>query len=475
MNSDMKKRKTLKIACCSVPFSGHMNPIISLVKGLVSKRDNSKDFNYEICVFTFGEDGSKKYQKQCDELNVDINVSHIDGLHTNKDMEKLAGKIIFPTIANKWESTLENELDKFHPNIIVCDLMTLNPQEYAHKHNITLVANTPGPISLLSPGSMPSIPTFTQPVNLEGNGINGFAFAFGGLYISFKKLDLFGFLLFFNINDLGTMAKRVQSNVFGSDNTIVLVNSFWGLEEPRLFVPPNIMMVGPVMPPLSTKPDFSKTHPKLNDFLLKARSENKKVLLVSTGSIICMEKWLVQLLYNAFCNIKLNNNKTDIAIVWSLKQDQQEFIDSSTCDRNKFYFSSWLPQPSLLASDYIDGVITHCGWGGTLECIAGGKPIGTFRVSHFTLRSLLMLLLLLLLHSYTVTYLILFLLSLSLSLSLSPCRYPLYANMNHHTCRRVTFFCGSTRECTIIIRDRLCNIIRTYTKILYGSNWTIIL
>ena len=71
-------------------------------------------------------------------------------------------------------------------------------------------------------------------------------------------------------------------------------------------------------------------------------------------------------------------------IVWSLKQEQQAFIDLSACDdKNIFHFSSWLPQPSLLASDYIDGVITHCGWGGTLECIAGGKPIGTF-----TLRSL---------------------------------------------------------------------------------------
>jgi hypothetical protein len=196
---------------------------------------------------------------------------------------------------------------------------------------------------------------------------------FGGMYISFKKIDIFGFLSFFNLNDLGNIKKRVRLNLFGNNNAIVLVNSFWGLKEPRLFVPPNIMMVGPIMPPLPNKPDFSLSHPDLHTFLTKARKEYKKVLLVTTGSMIRMEEWLVQLLCNAFCN--LNN----CVIVWSLKQEQQAFIDLSACDdKNIFHFSSWLPQPSLLASDYIDGVITHCGWGGTLECIAGGKPIGTF-------------------------------------------------------------------------------------------------
>jgi hypothetical protein len=61
------EKKTLKIACCSVPDSGHMNPIMNLVRGLVTKRNDDDDSNnYEICVFTLGEDGHKKYQKQCE-------------------------------------------------------------------------------------------------------------------------------------------------------------------------------------------------------------------------------------------------------------------------------------------------------------------------------------------------------------------------------------------------------------------------
>ena len=388
MNMMKRKKKTLKIACCSVPQSGHMNPIMSLVQGLVSKRDNiinkneDYEYTYEICVFTFGEDGRDgrtKYQKQCDELKVDISISHIDGLHTNEDMIQLdldSKKFPFPTFADRWKPLLEKELNKFQPTIIVCDLMTLNPQEYAHKHNITLVINTPGPMHI--------IPAFILPVNLEGNGVNGYAIAFGGLHLSFKAIDLFGYLSFFNIKDWGNFTKRTRTNIFGNNNTIVLVNSFWGLEKPRLFVPPNIMMVGPIMPPLRSKLDFSRTHPVLHTFLVQARNENKKVLLVTTGSLIRMEEWLVKLLYNAFCN--LNNN---CVIVWSLKQEQQEYIINLNEEHNsKFHFSPWLPQPSLLASDFIDGVITHCGWGGTLECIAGGKPIGTFMLRSFCLNTI---------------------------------------------------------------------------------------
>jgi hypothetical protein len=249
---------------------------------------------------------------------------------------------------------------------------------------------------------MSFLPALTQPVNLEGGGRgggdgdgdgdgdgngngNGFSVAFGGLYLSFKRIDLFGFLSYFNFGGCGTLQKRVRSNIYGNNNTIVLVNSFWGLEKPRLFVPPNIMMIGPIMPPLPSKPDFSTTHPELHIFLTEARNENRKILLVTTGSLVRLEEWLVKLLYNALRNIKLNDDYGGVAIVWSLKQEQQKYISINLNDKeehnnsnNKFHFSSWLPQPSLLASDYIDGVITHCGWGGTLECIAGGKPIGTF-------------------------------------------------------------------------------------------------
>jgi hypothetical protein len=110
MNSENKKT-TLKIACCSLPFSGHMNPMISLVKGLASKKrdnNNNKDFNYEICVFTFGEDCHKKHRKQSTDLNVDINILHIPDIHTNEEIQIVfKDKTMFP---DNWESTFRKRV-----------------------------------------------------------------------------------------------------------------------------------------------------------------------------------------------------------------------------------------------------------------------------------------------------------------------------------------------------------------------------
>jgi hypothetical protein len=63
----------------------------------------------------------------------------------------------------------------------------------------------------------------TRTVNLEGGDDgNGSSIAFGGLYLSIKKIELVTFVLFFNLSGLGTMEKRLRSNIFGNNNTIVL-------------------------------------------------------------------------------------------------------------------------------------------------------------------------------------------------------------------------------------------------------------
>lgn len=35
----------------------------------------------------------------------------------------------------------------------------------------------------------------------------------------------------------------------------------------------------------------------------------------------------------------------------------------------------WLPQGDLLQLEDVAVVMTHCGWGGLMECVTAGKPI----------------------------------------------------------------------------------------------------
>jgi len=180
-----------------------------------------------------------------------------------------------------------------------------------------------------------------------------------------------GAVICFNAMGFGTFAKRIRDGV-NCGNSLVLVNSFWGFESPRYLFHPNIVPVGSVEKALPTSPDFFASHPDLHVFLRNARDDNRKVLLVTTGSLVKMEEWMVVLLWKAFEILARDHS---VSIVWSLKKERQEFLSDGQLGHSAFHFSTWLPQPALLASDLVDGVLTRCGWNGTTECVAGGKPV----------------------------------------------------------------------------------------------------
>lgn len=345
-NNAKANKSKLKIACCSMPFSGHLNPMMSLAEGLRQNKNN------DVCIVTLHY-GAKKIKSKCEELGVQIVELTVEGLDSDDaTLAATKGNIIFPFVADQIKSLLDEALSSYKPDVIVSDFGCLASQEYARSNNIPLVINWPGPFSLLR--------TLMRPmINMEDNRY----IAIGGLFVSWVKCNQINCLIFGNILNLGTFADRVRNNV---NSGLVIVNSFWGLEAPCL-LHPNIVPVGPIMKPLPKDPDFSMSHPELHDFLTKARGEGNKILLVTTGSLVQLEQWLVVLLFRAFSQLE------SCSIVWSLKEPQQEFIPDIA--NPKFHFSSWLPQPMLLASNLVDGVLTHCGWGGTLECIAGGKPV----------------------------------------------------------------------------------------------------
>jgi len=334
-------RQKIKIACCSTPQFGHINPIMSLVEGLVCRSGNCNN----VRVFTIC-DGVDKVKNKCDTLGVQLVEMDI-GTNMASIIKENKNKLPFLVLAQKSKALLAAALSSYDPDIIVADFTDLAAQEYATERGITLVINWPGPISMLK--------EFMRPVAIDDGC------AFGGLYVSQVKPSVISLAFVANFGDLRTMGDRLRPSV---SRALVLVNSFWGLEKPT-FLPPNVVPVGPIMPSLPI-PAFSVSHPELHDFLFKARQNHHKILLVTTGSMVQMDRWLVELLFQSFALLQ------DSSIVWSLKQPQQEFVDTSD---PRFHFSSWLPQSMLLASDLVDGVVTHCGWGGTLECIAGGKPV----------------------------------------------------------------------------------------------------
>lgn len=318
-----------------------MNPMLSLVEGLVAR-------GHEVKVFGILE-GSEKYKSKCGKLGVEY-VGMDIGMTMAEIETKMhsQGKIHVVYAAEVSKPATDSALAAFKPDVIVSDWTNFASHDFAHEHDIPHVINWPGPLDLLK--TMVAPPDFNT------------GRTFAGIYVARVRTTISGLVAYLNVKDVGKLAAKIRPSV---GRSLTLVNSFYGFEKGEL-LPPYIKMVGPIAPPLPEKVDFGKTHPELDKFLADAKSEGSKVLVVTTGSMVVVEHWLVEVMFKAFKQVE------GAKIVWSLKEEQQTWVDMKD---PKFHISSWLPQPMLLASDSIHGVLTHCGFGGTLECIIGGKPI----------------------------------------------------------------------------------------------------
>lgn len=330
--------------------------MMSLVEGLAERT------NVEVCVVTLCY-AAKKIESRCKALGVrlvGLTVGEgFDSVEAMTQSEK--GRAVFPTLTERSRPFMEECLNAFDPDVVVSDQCCFASQEYAVERNIPLVINWTGPHQVLWAMLRPVI-------NADQHT---FYFSAGGLFVSYTRFTPVGALMCFNAMDFGRMVDMCRKSI-NCGNSMVLVHSFWGFETPNMLFHPHIVPVGPIEKVLPTSPDFSHSHPELHSFLHTARKNHRKLLLVTTGTMVRMEAWMVLLLWEAFERLSRDH---ETSLVWSLKEEQQKFLSQEQLQHPAFHFSTWLPQPALIASDMLDGVLTHCGWNGTTECLSGGKPV----------------------------------------------------------------------------------------------------
>ncbi|CAE7438373.1 UGT2B14 [Symbiodinium natans] len=273
------------------------------------------------------------------------------GGNTADDVDKTAKakkKIIFLLLQELMSPPLERELTKDKPDAVLTDFATLAGCSVADKLDLPLLINLPGPISLLQ--------AFVGMVDTS-TAVN-----FLGLHIARQRLSTMRFIGWMNFNQMGQWGARVRA--FIAKGAVVLVQTVWGLDQPTS-LPPNVVVTGPVLPPAhDLRKKLAADHPELHNFL--RQSEPAGVVYVTTGSLAKLHDWQVRVIYNGL-------KKARCRVVWSLKGELQQFLP--VADDPDFYISKWTPQAELLQDDAVKAVITHCGWGGTLECMTAGKPI----------------------------------------------------------------------------------------------------
>eukprot|EP00435_Cladocopium_sp_Y103_P036140 s1504_g9.t1 len=149
-----------------------------------------------------------------------------------------------------------------------------------------------------------------------------------------------------------------------STRTLSIVNSSPALDGPIQF-PANYFVSGP-LDGFEKRELCTEKHADLLAFLEKARSAQKPVAYITTGSLLQLSQEQVLALYEGFA-------ACDIWVVWSLKKDKQELLPEDLPER--FYVNAWIPQAELVQRPELLCVLTHCGWGGTLECMLAGKAV----------------------------------------------------------------------------------------------------
>jgi len=189
------------------------------------------------------------------------------------------------------------------------------------------------------------------------------------------------------------MAKTATAIQARMKRSVVLVHSFWGIDKPCM-LPPNIMACGPCFPRFSGAPPEGTTlevtfgdNEELCAFLVKAREAEADLVYITMGSLAKLNKKEVEALYKGAISATSSGKKA--WVIWSMKGASRDFLDQLIiADRPDFdpkdkqdlgnlFVSGWLPQIDILNYESTKAVVTHCGWGGTMEVISAQKPILT--------------------------------------------------------------------------------------------------
>lgn len=335
------KKDTLSIAVVCTAHSGHMLPVLNICTELCKRGHGVKVYTAE-----YAKDEFEKKIKQTGSqfVPLDMQGNTADGI--SKRAEE-AGRLAFLFLEEIMLPALRTEFSKSRPDVVMTDFATLAGADIAEEMDIPLLINLPGPLSMLR--------VFVGMVDTS----TGFNFL--GLHIARQRLNTFTFGIWMNIKSFKTWGAKLRHHV--GRGAIVLVQTIWGLDQTSPLYP-NMVVTGPVLPPATDLRDrLARDHVDLHKFL---RASPDGAVYVTTGSLAKLHDWQVRVLYKGL-------KKTQFRIVWSLKEEQQNFLPVK--DDPDFFISKWTPQAELLQDPAVKAVITHCGWGGTLETLTAGKPI----------------------------------------------------------------------------------------------------
>ncbi|GAB4846939.1 hypothetical protein Ancab_025950 [Ancistrocladus abbreviatus] len=372
----------------SLPYQGHINPMLRFAKQLMSKGLDVTLATTDIARSRFANHSAsikKPNSQNFDNHEVQFEF-FADGLDDEIDRDKNLGVLLEEYLPTKGASNLSNLIHelcrqgkKIYCIIINCFVPWVT--DIAASHNI------PCAIVWVQACAMYAIyyryhkgtdyfPSLDSPSN---------AFELPGMPL-LKVEDLPTFILpsgprhFYNVVAATIRSLDKVQWVFGS--------SFYALEEGIIQSMANlkpIHPIGPLVPSLLLgKPDTIIGAVDLWDSEDSCLSwldtqPPSSVIYISLGSISVLSQSETEAVASAL-------EATNIRFLWVMKKGDEGwerkagelpkgFIEKA---KDRRHAVSWCPQDKVLMHGAVSCFLTHCGWNSTLETVAAGVPIIAF-------------------------------------------------------------------------------------------------
>jgi len=341
------RQRPLNIACVAIPAMGHIIPTLNIADALVTK-------GHTVTLIT--ADHGESLRPKVEKLGVKfatVNTGVSEDTWNNEILQD-TGKATPQEIASAmfplfdgWREDLGPLIKSLRLDAIVCDFFAFPAMEVAEKLKIPLIINWPGPASFVA--CMVGLPDPQTTWSL------------GGWTLGWSQWEGLKFAISMNVKGLRVAQREIVHHVHRAVNTM---NTFNPIDPPRM-LPPNFRMTGPICPqPKELKVRLPQNNPQLYSWL---RSSSKRVVVITTGSMSELHEWQIKALYHGA-------KKAGLRIVWSLKDHLQPLLPVEAKGDADVWADAWIPQAEVLLDDAVAMVVTHCGWGGTLESIAAAQP-----------------------------------------------------------------------------------------------------
>jgi UDP:flavonoid glycosyltransferase YjiC (YdhE family) len=248
-------------------------------------------------------------------------------------------------------------LEKERPRLMVVDLATTAGLDAAEAAGVPLVVNNADLLPVLPAGLFPPAPGV--PSLFSGRSIHHPSKLPRWLHPARRVVEMKAASL-----TVGRLQNRLRRSrglppVDFHERLrgrLVLVNSAFGLEYPRP-LPPQVHMVGPMLPPLEPLP------PELARWL----EEGPPVALVSLGTVSAPSAELLGRMAQGL-------RSDDFRALWALRSDLHPLLPHPLPGNVRV--EAWLPQlAAVLHHPRVRAFVSHCGTNSVQESLLQGTPV----------------------------------------------------------------------------------------------------